>query len=111
MTAVTAGWLMWLYHAATYATPGDFIGSRFGLVLTVGGILATIALVVGYYGVGKNVERMVDLGDAIRDAGGPPTDAQGAEMARIGAELQRHGKIDLVLLIAAIFLMATARYW
>lgn len=111
MTTVAAGWIMWLRAITSFATPGAFLGSGFGIALTVGGILATIALVIGYYGVGRNVERMVDLGDEIRAAGGPPTDAQGAEMARIGGELERHGKIDLVLLVAAIFLMATARYW
>ena len=32
-------------------------------------------------------------------------------MARLGAEIQRHGKIDLVLLFIAVAAMATARYW
>jgi hypothetical protein len=32
-------------------------------------------------------------------------------MARIGAELERHGKTDLVLLLLAVAAMSTARYW
>ena len=32
-------------------------------------------------------------------------------MARIQASLQKHGKIDLVLLLLAASAMATASYW
>lgn len=32
-------------------------------------------------------------------------------MARIGADLERFGKLDLVLLLLAISAMATARSW
>jgi len=58
-----------------------------------------------------HVERLVDLGNEIAGSGGPPSDAQGAEMARLQAGLQRHGKTDLVLLLLAITAMGTARYW
>ena len=111
MITVFAGWVMWIRHAIDSPTVGDWVTSSFGFALTLGGIVATLTFFVGYLGVGRGVERMVDLGDEIAAAGGPPTPEQAAEMERLGAALERHGKIDLLLLMIAITLMATARYW
>ena len=61
--------------------------------------------------MGRNVERLVDLGGAVAASGGPPTPQQQAELDRLGAALERHGKLDLLLLVLATTVMATARYW
>lgn len=111
MITVTAGWIMWLRNMDLYGSFGDWVTSRFGLGLTIGGVLATIAAFAGAIGVGRNVERMVDLGDRIAASGGPPSPEQQQEMAHLGAELEKHGKLDLVLLFLAVTAMATARYW
>ncbi len=108
---VLAGWVMWIKDMRDYGGLGDWLGTSFGKGITTGAVLATITFVVGYLGVGRNVERMVDLGGEIAAAGGPPTAAQEAEMARLGASLERFGKIDLTLLVLAVTAMATARYW
>ena len=55
--------------------------------------------------------RLVEIGDQVAASGGPPTPEQGAQMAHLGAEIKRHGQIDLVLLFLAVAAMATARYW
>jgi hypothetical protein len=107
---VLAGWVLWLRNANAVGL-GDWITSSFGLVLTIGGVLATITFFVGYVGVGRNVERLVDLGGAVAAAGGPPSPAQQAELDRLSAALERHGKLDLLLLLLATIAMATARYW
>jgi uncharacterized membrane protein len=111
MTTVSAGWVLWLRDMSTYGSLGDWLGSRFGLVLTIGGVLATITLFVGYLGIGRKVERLVDVGDAIAGSGGPPSAEQQAEMDRLGAAMEKYGKIDLTLLLLAVTAMATARYW
>ena len=80
-------------------------------MITIGAVLATITFFVGFLGVGRNVERMVELGDEMAAGGGPPTPEQQQAMARLGADLERFGKLDLVLLLLAITAMATARYW
>jgi uncharacterized membrane protein len=108
---VIAGWALWLKNALAYPSIGDWLTSPFGLVLTVGGVLATIAGYYGITGIGNNVERLVELGDEVASSGGPPTPEQGARLAHLGAEIEKHSKIDLVLLFAAVFAMATARYW
>lgn len=110
IVAVSAGWIMWLYHAnqAGLSTWWDWTEAK---VLLLGGILATIAMFEGLHGVGNNVEKMVDIGDGIAASGGPPTPEQGAEMQRLGAAIQKASKIDLALLFFAVACMATARYW
>jgi len=108
---VIAGWIMWLHDMSLAASLGDWVGSRFGLVITIGAVIATIAAFVGSIGVGGNVERLVDLGNEVEASGGPPTAAQADTIARVSKALERHGKMDLTLLLLAVTAMATARYW
>ena len=110
-TTVVAGWVMWFKDMNDIGSLGDWLGAHFGLVLTIGGVLATISAFVGTFGVGRNVERLVDLGNESGAAGGPPTPEQLSGMERIGAALERHGKTDLLLLLLAVTAMSTARYW
>ena len=111
MVTVAAGWIMWLRNLDLVGSLGDWVTSSYGLGLTIGGVLATVAFFTGYHGVGRNVERMVDLGDSIAASGGPPSPEQQHQMAHLGAELEKHGKLDLLLLVLAVSAMATARYW
>jgi uncharacterized membrane protein len=110
ITAVAAGWIMWLYHAnqAGLSAWWDLTEAK---VLLLGGVLATIAMFEGLHGIGKNIEKLVSLGDAVAASGGPPSPEQGAEMGRLGAAIEKASKIDLLLLILAVACMATARYW
>ncbi len=108
---VLAGWVLWLRNMDAVGSLGDWVTSSFGLGLTIGGLLATITFFVGFLGVGRNVERLVDLGGEVAASGGPPTPQQQSELDRLGAALERHGKVDLLLLVLATTAMATARYW
>ncbi len=108
---VVAGWIMWLRNMNLSPSLGDWVTSSFGLVLTIGGVLATISAVFGAIGVGHGVERLVDLGEEIAASGGPPTTEQQARLEHLSSSLERAGKIDLVLLLLAVTAMATARYW
>ena len=108
IVTVVAGWLMWLRDLDFY---NDFLGTRFGVVLTIGAVLATIAAFEGAFGVGRNVERLVDLGDEIAASGGPPSPEQQARVGALMAEIKKHGQVDLTLLVLAVTAMATARYW
>jgi len=111
ITTVAVGWALWLKNAVAYPSVVDWVTSSFGLVLTIGGVLATVAAYFGITGIGNNVEKLVEIGDEVAASGGPPTPEQGAQMAHLGAEIQKHSRIDLVLLFLAVTAMATARYW
>jgi len=113
-SAVVAGWLMWLkdlrdydWHVSTWV----FHSGGFGLALTLGGILASIAWYEGLFHVGKGVDELVEVGAEMAAADGPPPPEKIARMQQIQASLQTHGKVDIVLLLLAVTLMSTARYW
>lgn len=108
---VLAGWILWLRDMNAYGGLGDWLGSNFGVGITVGAVLATIAAFEGAILVGGNVERLVDLGDEIAASGVPPSAEQQQRLEAIGHHLEVHGKIDIVLLVLAVTAMATARYW
>ena len=110
ITTVIAGWAIWLKFALS-AGVDVWVTSTYGLVLTIGGVLATAAAYFGITGIGNNVEKLVEIGDEVAASGGPPSPEQGARMAHLGAEIQKHSKIDIVLLFTAVIAMATARYW
>ena len=76
IVTVVAGWVMWFRNLDQFGSLGDWLGTNFGLVLTIGGVLATVAAVEGSLGVGRNVERLVDLSDEIAASGGPPSPEQ-----------------------------------
>jgi hypothetical protein len=111
LVTVVAGWIMWFRDVNQFGSLGDWLGSSFGVVITVGAVLATIASVEGFIGVGRNVERLVDLGDEVAASGGPPSGEQQSQIRRLGSDIEKWGKIDLVLLLLAVAAMATARYW
>jgi uncharacterized membrane protein len=110
-TTVAAGWILWIKDMSVYHSLGAWLKTRFGIVLSIGGLLATSAAYFGMVGVGMNVEKLVDLGDQVAASGGPPTPEQASTIEHLGKELEKHGKVDLVLLLLAVTAMATARYW
>jgi uncharacterized membrane protein len=73
LVTVTAGWVIWARDADLYGGIDNWVGEPLGLGITIGAVLATISFFLGYYGVGKNVERLVDLGDTVAASGGPPS--------------------------------------
>ncbi len=111
ITTVIAGWAIWLKYATQIGVV-DWVTSSFGLVLTIGGLLATAAAYFGITGIGNNVEKLVEIGDQVARLRWPADARAGCRRWRhLGAEIKRHGQIDLVLLFLAVAAMATARYW
>jgi len=108
---VVGGWVLWLKNMSLYGSLSDWVSSRFGLVLTIGGVLATIAAVLGLMTVAPGLERLIDAGNAVTRSGDAPSADQQARIDQLRNGLKRHGAIDLVLLLLAVTAMATARYW
>jgi uncharacterized membrane protein len=108
---VLVGWIMWIRDAKDLHGVGNWVGTPLGLGITIGAVFATVAMFVGTFGVGKNVERLVSMGEQVAAGGGPPTPEQSAEIGRLQKTLEVAGKTDLVLLLVAVGCMATASYW
>ena len=49
---VVVGWILWFRNADLSGSLENWVTSGFGLGLTIGGVLATIAAIVGALGVG-----------------------------------------------------------
>jgi uncharacterized membrane protein len=109
--AVIGGWILWWHDWHLYGSLGDWIGSAFGTWLTIGGVAATIAFFAGMIGIPPNIKRLSKLGTEIRASGSQPTPEQAAQMHAIQERLSLISRVDLGLLVVAVFCMATARYW
>jgi hypothetical protein len=90
---------------------GDWIGSSFGLALTVGAVAAIVAFGFGLFGTRPNVNRMLALGRQVAETGGPPSPEVAAEMGAIQRRLTTFGGISLTLIALSVLAMATARAW
>jgi uncharacterized membrane protein len=90
---------------------GDWIGSRFGAVLTIGAVAAITAFLIGLFGTRPNVQRLLALGRQIAGAEGPPAPELGAEVQGLQARLKVLARISLGLIAISVIAMATARYW
>lgn len=87
-----------------------FMGSPFGVTVSVG---ALCALIAGVFGIGiaaRNANRLKRAGAAIQGQAGGPTPAQLAEVAAIQGRLRFSGRITAAFLVGAVLCMAIARY-
>lgn len=100
-----------LYWATSGGFSGAWLRSGPGIGFTLGSLVALVVYGIGFFLIRPRAARMGVLGQEIALAGGPPTPGQGAELHRLDQEMVRIEKIDVVLLLAALILMATARYW
>jgi hypothetical protein len=104
---VLAGLL--LYWTASGNLRLAWITSGQGLALTLGGLSAIIALVIGFAVQSKAVKRMGAIGAAIQAAGGPPSPEQAAEMAGLSEKLRNAGVWNAGLLAFTVLAMAGAQ--
>ena len=111
ITTVTAGGFVYWHNLQIAGSLGDFVGTDFGLALTIGAVLGITAVVWGITQVGEKIEQMVAFAGSALTAEGPPPADIVAEMDRRGAQLKRNGTIDLLLQLGAVIAMSTARYW
>jgi hypothetical protein len=89
---------------------GAWFATMTARTLGVGAVFAIIAGILGGTTTRKTAMRIAALGAEIQRGGGPPSAAQGAEMAALQAKLSKalHSVAGLLLLAAAA--MAVARY-
>jgi uncharacterized membrane protein len=108
---IVAGLFVYLKDMNDYGGFADWIGTRFGLGLTLGGVSALIAFGVGIVGTRPATMRMLALGRQMAASAGPPEPEVAAELARIQERAGTLAKVNLTFVSIAVLMMATARYW
>ncbi len=111
MVTVGAGLLLYWRDWQRSGSLGGWVGTRYGAVLTLGGLAAIAALAVGGSLVKPALERAIALGAELAAAGAPAPADRVAELQALRARAQRASRAVLALLILSVVAMATARYW
>jgi hypothetical protein len=105
---VLSGFVL-LFYVSGQMNPG-WLGSPTGIVLSIGGLAATVTLILGLAIQLPTVRRMAALARAVEAAGGQPTEAQAAELPALQARMSRIARWAAILLLVAVVTMAIARY-
>ena len=100
-------WLMWIFYTQLGAA---FFESGRGQALTSGMLFAIVAFVLGMVMINRPLRRMAGIGSAVAASGAPPNAAQAGEMGKLTATARLGGRLVAALLLAAVVLMAAARY-
>jgi hypothetical protein len=104
---IVAGFI--LYWTASGHLRLAWITSGQGLALTLGGLSAIVAMVVGLGVAGRTVGRLQAVGAEVQAAGGPPSPEQAAHMASLSERLRSAGVWNAGLLVFTVLAMAGAQ--
>jgi hypothetical protein len=107
VTVVSGFWLYW--HDMS-VSGGTFGASRQGMTLGLGGLLGTVALIVGGIMTGGSAGKIAKISSAAAAAGGPPSAEQMAQIGVLQARMRLGARISFALLLLAVVAMAVARY-
>jgi uncharacterized membrane protein len=109
-TIVAGGFLYW-HDMQAFGGLGDFLGSAFGLWLTIGALAAIVAVAIGGALTKPMLERSLAIGARIAQAGDQPPPELVQELAALQAKGRSFAILNLALVTLAAFAMSTARYW
>lgn len=87
---------------------GDLFTNTWGWAIGVGAVAGTIAVLLG---LAQGASAREIGGIMSQTDGGGPTPAQSARLADLGDRMRLIGRVDAVLVIVAVALMASARFW
>lgn len=110
VTIVAGGFLYW-HDLQLFGELGDFLGSAFGLWLTIGAVSALVAFGIGISATKPTIERMLAVGGRIAQAGDAPPPELMQELAALQTRGRTLAKWNLTFVTIAAFAMSTARYW
>jgi uncharacterized membrane protein len=88
----------------------EWLASGTGMTFGFGAAMAILTLVIGSAVNSPTAKRIGALGAAIREAGGPPSADQAAQMQRLQNRLLSAQRLTAVLLLLATAAMSVARY-
>ena len=108
LLTVLSGLMLYWNDAAGFHS--EWMKSGPARTFGAGGVLAIIVAIMGMAINAPTARKLGALGEAVRVEGGPPSAAQVAEMQRLQGRLAGAMKAAAVLVVAAMALMAVARY-
>jgi hypothetical protein len=109
-TIVAGGFLYW-HDLDERGGLGDFLGSSFGLWLTIGAVAAIAAFLLGLLVTKPTMDRMLAAGARVAQGGDAPPPEAVQELAGLQARARSLAKVNLTLVTIAAVAMSTARYW
>jgi uncharacterized membrane protein len=107
---VIAGLFLYWHDWHAYPGFGDWIGSSFGISLTVGALLAISGLFVAAVFTRPTIRRLVSLGKEVAASGGAPTPETSARIGVLQRRLVVAERVSFSLVLLAVVAMASARY-
>jgi hypothetical protein len=99
-----------LYGRDSGGFSGPWMRSGAGMVFGIGGVVGTLAAIVGMAIASPAGRRMAALGAEIKAGGAAPTAEQVAEIQALQARIARGSMAVAVLIVIAITAMSVARY-
>jgi len=103
VTVLSGLYLLWMMSG--HFSPG-FMGSRSGILLSVGMLAGVTALLVGFFGTRPANKRMGAVTAAVASRGGPPSPEEQAELLRLRDRVAVLVRLIGVLLLVAVVTMA-----
>ena len=110
LCTVVAGSFLYWHDWHTYPSFGDWIGSTFGVSLTVGALLAISGLGVAALVTRPTIVRLVSLGRQVAESGGTPVPETAAGIGALQRRLVVAERVSFSLVLLAVVAMASARY-
>jgi hypothetical protein len=109
LITITAGAFLYWHDWHLLPSYGDWIGSTFGVTLTVGALLAISVIPIAALVTRPTIGRLVDLGRRAAEAGGASPELA-TEIAAAQRRLTIAERASLALAVLAVVAMASARY-
>jgi len=110
-TTIVAGGFLYWHDLQLFADLGDFLGSAFGLWLTIGAVSALVAFGIGIFATRPTIVRSLAVGGRIAQAGDAPPPELMQELGALQARGRTLAKWNLTFVTISAFAMSTARYW
>jgi hypothetical protein len=107
---VVAGSFLYWHDWHIYPTFNDWIGSSFGVSLTVGALLAISGLAVAATLTRPTIGRLVSLGKQVAESGVAPSSETAEQIGAVWRRLVIAERVSFSLVLLAVVAMASARY-
>jgi uncharacterized membrane protein len=105
---ILAGLLM--YWKVSNGFDTDWIGSTYGVVITIGSLCAIAAVVLGAAVIRPSMLAVAGIGREVAASGAPPSPEQAARIQALQARVRATGGVIVPLLVLAVMAMASAQY-